>query len=309
MIKSYVLAGLVPKFLSLVTFSFIISTLSSEEYVYFDFVMVTYSIIFPAISLCLADSAYHFAIKKGNIEVFKSISSFVNASHLASLFILLFLYAFHMIDVRFLYVLVLSYLYFRLYLTRNKFRVLGESRKFLAIELLPVILVFIACFAISKASIVHSYAHFYIWAYVFCWIVVVLLFSELKKDFFCSFKLKRIYLEFSLPLVPNAMIVLILFNAFRYLDVNDNIQLLYSLNYRLVSFYIIASGILFMIMQDYYYKFSPSLFKYVIAGFFVSIIVTTSVFVFLELVKEYYLGDKSLLVDMEIYKLSVIAMI
>ncbi|TOD02213.1 hypothetical protein CGJ73_24895, partial [Vibrio parahaemolyticus] len=105
------------------------------------------------------------------------------------------------------------------------------------------------------------------------------------------------------------MIVLILFNAFRYLDVNDNIQLLYSLNYRLVSFYIIASGILFMIMQDYYYKFSPSLFKYVIAGFFVSIIVTTSVFVFLELVKEYYLGDKSLLVDMEIYKLSVIAMI
>ncbi|WP_206706184.1 hypothetical protein, partial [Vibrio parahaemolyticus] len=100
MIKSYVLAGLVPKFLSLVTFSFIISTLSSEEYVYFDFVMVTYSIIFPAISLCLADSAYHFAIKKGNIEVFKSISSFVNASHLASLFILLFLYAFHMIDVR-----------------------------------------------------------------------------------------------------------------------------------------------------------------------------------------------------------------
>ena len=305
MLKSYLIGGFAPKAISMFSIAFIISSLSSADYVFFDYIMVTSGVFLPLISLCLVDAYYHFAIKSGNKDAsHDSISQFINFIYYLSFIVFVLLSFLGFLDIKYLLVPLFFWLQCKIYLNKMDARICEDNTKFLLSEMTPAVLIFVCCFLFSiyNASLV-----FFLGTYICVWFVTSLIFS--KKNYF-SFKITIpfYFIKYSLPLIPNAVLSLLTLNLFRYLESSDKEMLLYSLNYRVLMFFIVVSSVLFMYLQDYFYKQQPSLIKFLFISATIILLSVSATYISVELIKPYYLGDKLDVFSEYIYIYTVVAM-
>ncbi|SQD80123.1 hypothetical protein [Moritella yayanosii] len=305
MFKSYIIGGFAPKAISMFSIAFIIGSLSSDEYVLFDYIMVTSGIALPLISLCLVDAFYHFAIKSGDKDAsYDSISHFINFIYYLSFFVSSLFVFFDFVDVKYLLVIIFSWLQFKIYLNKMDARICENNSKFLLSELIPAVLIFVLCFFLS---IYNARLVFVLGAYTGVWFVTSLIFSK-NNYFYFKVTIPIYFVKYSLPLIPNAVISLLILNLFRYLESSEQEMLLYSLNYRVLMFFIVVSSIIYMYLQDMFYKQQPSLIKFLFTAVSIIILSVFVTFISVELIKPYYLGEKINLFSEPVYLYSVVAM-
>lgn len=307
MIYSYILANLIPKIFSIITLSLIINELNLNQYSTFDFILVSSGILFPLLSACLCDGYYHFALKYNKKHYYNDVVSFVNIVHLFSFVILLCVSFIKPIWYQYLFIVLLSFGQAKIYLTKSYCRVNECKYKFVLCELIPSVFIFLLVFFLSKTNIkTEGLLWCYLFIYFFCWLTTTYLLN--KKDYFkLSANIPRELLVYSVPLIPNAIIALLAFNLFRYINIGE-VSDLYVLNYRVIMFYIVVNSIFYMFIQDLKYKTAMSDIKYIMISSLIILIFFPMLYLCIDIVIPYYLSGKENELNRDIYNLSVIAM-
>ncbi|HIF9547451.1 TPA: hypothetical protein ACX6S8_003700 [Photobacterium damselae] len=307
MLFSYVLANIIPKLFSIITLSIIINDLSLNQYSDFDFILISSGIIFPILSVCLIDGYYHFILKY-KVDFLKDVIGFINATHFIIFFICLFFNLLYDDLLKYVFIILLSFAQVKLYLSKMICRVHEYKFRFIICELLPSMSILLSVYAFKYCEINNDdKLYIYLSIYSISWLISsYIIYNRYYFNFI--FKLKRNVLEYSLPLIPNAVIALLAFNLFRYIDIG-NASEVYVLNYRVLMFYIVINSISYMFLQDIKYKYRISDLKFIFVSILGISILFPIFYLCIDKIIPFYLDNKLNDFHKEVYNLSIFAMI